>query len=397
MSSMNNLDLANTTGIQKVSPEAYLSILQKADEGSAATETSKIIAEAKRYNLGLKDWLRLKLEPVVDDKGSVVMNGYERALKFMNLPVKDDFDSGVSLRAASDTFYTVPGSRLLFPEVVLDMVKWKTNLDEIVTSAAIVAQTRTVAGTNEMIMTELDKDEVDAFNVFQIAEGGEIPIRKIKSSSRSVRFFKLGAGYEITYEFARRVTIDILTPYVNRINRQFEIDKVRYVTAILMNGDGVNGAISSDAETAYGGTNGSLEWKALSKWLMDRAIAGYPVDTLVMNYATYADYLNLFTPVAGGGQPSLPESMSGKGGPALNPRAAILNGAVNVAISHSAAASTIIGITKGETIEELVEAGSDIVENERIITNQTIRFTRTQNIGYNLVTPGARRAFVYAT
>jgi hypothetical protein len=45
----------------------------------------------------------------------------------------------------------------------------------------------------------------------------------------------------------------------------------------------------------------------------------------------------------------------------------------------------IMGITKSETLEELIEAGSQISENERSITNQSLTYVRTENTGYKLI------------
>jgi hypothetical protein len=376
--------------IERKPAEALLAGLNSTDAVEGTQASKKLLAEACAFGLSLKDYLRAAIQPEEGTK----LNGYESALKFMRLPVKDDVDSNMSIACASDVFQTQTGSRLLFPEVVLDMVKWKNPIDNMVTVEPLISQTRTIAGANEMIMTFLDGHETDAFNMFQIAEGGEIPIRKIKSTSQSVKFFKIGQGYEITYEFARRVNIDILTPYVNRINRQFEIDKVRFATSLLVNGDGVAGAITVDPETDFGGTNATLDFKSLFKWLVSRAVAGYPVDTLVGNYTTYAEFMFLFTPTTG--STSTAEHIGALGGPKIIPGLSFMNYNIAFAVSNSVAASTLIGLTKGETLEELREANSDIVENERNITNQTIRFVRSQNIGYNLVTPLARRGFSYA-
>ena len=53
-------------------------------------------------------------------------------------------------------------------------------------------------------------------------------------------------------------------------------------------------------------------------------------------------------------------------------------------LSSSAPANKLIGYTRGETLEELVEANSMIEESERAIQNQSITFVRTENTGYKL-------------
>jgi hypothetical protein len=53
-----------------------------------------------------------------------------------------------------------------------------------------------------------------------IAEGARIPIRSLKTDQKSVTFHKFGGGYEFTYEFERRVSLDVVTPYANRVDRE---------------------------------------------------------------------------------------------------------------------------------------------------------------------------------
>lgn len=385
------MEIELITNMKKAPVEVVLDGLNSEDAHIGNAAYSRILREAQSFGLPLKKYLEAKVET-----GDSQLSGFETALHFMNLPVREDIKNHLNLQCATEVFQTQPGSRLLFPEVVLDMVKWKTPQDQIVTVEPLIAQSRTVASANQIIYnTELEGTEADSFNMFQLAEGGEIPIRKINATNTSVKFFKVGQGYEFTYEFQRRVALDILTPYINRVNRQFEIDKVRYATSILVNGDGVASGITVDNETTYGGVNGTLDWKSLFKWLVDRAAAGYPVDVLVGNYATYGDFMAMFMPTTG--NTGIPQAMNAIGAPNLIPGLSFMNGSIAFAISNTVAATTLLGITKGETLEELVEANSDIVENDRNIVNQKIRFVRTLNIGYNLVTPSARRGFSYAS
>lgn len=365
--------------------------LDSVEESTSRNAASRILTDARTFGLSVKDYLIAAIEPKGEGKNA--LNGYEQVLMHLNIPVRADLEQGIDLRAASDVFGTKTGTRILFPDVLMDVVKWTTGQDPIVNVQSIVAQSRTIQG-NSAIMLDLVDPGVDEIKMFQIAEGGEIPMRKIGTSERSVKMFKVGHGYEFTYEFARRANVDILTPYVSRINRQFEIDKVKYATAILVSGDGVAGAISVDAETAYGGTNGTLDWKSLFNWLVARAAAGYPIDTLIGNYATYGTFIGLFTPTVNTN--NIPQAMEGVGGPMMAPSLSFMNYKINFAISNTVAADVLIGIIKPETIEELQEAGSDIQESDRLITSQKVQFVRTQTVGYNLVTPQARRGFSFS-
>lgn len=387
-----SIEIRELSKLQRRPVKDVIAGLDSTDPTASNTAAQRILQDARAFGLGVKDYLIAAI-PMEKDSNGDPSNGYEQALFELNIPTKGNIGGAIDLRAASETFGTKTGTRILFPDVLMDVVRWTTSQDNIVNTAAIIAQTRTIQGVSAIMMDLVDPGD-DSTAMFQIAEGGEIPVRKIGTSERTVRMFKVGHGYEFTYEFARRANIDILTPYVNRINRQFEIDKVKYVTAILVNGDGVAAAITVDNETDYGGVNGTLEWKSLFAWLVARAAAGYPIDTLIGNYATYGSFVAMFTPTVN--TQNIPQAMEKVGGPILAPSLGFMNYKINFAISNTVAAGVLIGIIKGETIEELNEAGSDIQESERLITTQKVVFVRTTTVGYNLVTPQARRGFSFA-
>jgi hypothetical protein len=76
------------------------------------------------------------------------------------------------------------------------------------------------------------------------------------------------------------------------------------------------------------------------------------------------------------------EALTAAGGPML--QLPIMGGAVQFAVSSAVPANKLIAFTKAETLEELVEAGSSISENERSILNQSITYVRTEVTGYKL-------------
>ena len=91
----------------------------------------------------------------------------------------------------------------------------------------------------------------------------------------------------------------------------------------------------------------------------------------------------MFTPTLAG-QTSQIEAAVRAGGPGVNLRMPLLGGQANFAIASSMPDNRLLGITKSETLEELIEAGSSISENERSIQNQVITYVRTENSGFKL-------------
>lgn len=348
----------------------------------------KLVQNAKAAKLSMPDYLRLAVTP--DPKAQ--LDGFECALAYLNLPVREDFSSGVLLQAAAETFSTYPGTRALFPQVVENILQWKYRQDQIENVGNLVAQTRTVNGV-EVLTTVVDDKPEDYQQTGVINEGARIPIRSLRTSEKNVKFYKFGGGIEFTYEFERRASLDLITPYAARMQREVEIGQAAIATAMLLNGDGVNGPApvvnATDLAAAIPGgptpEAGRINWEVFLKWLVSMAQRGTPIDTITGNYDMYFEWVRMFaTPNASLGGKTQMEVLQAAGVQVAlqNPRFD-LN--VNFALSSTAPAAKLIGFIKGETLEELVENGSDIEESVRAIENQKVRFVKTTNRGYRLI------------
>lgn len=375
--------------------EELLASLKPEDfnHSSSLRAGENLIKKAKEAQLSIDDYLRLAVDPTKGQFGDMGMDGYECALAYLDLPVRDDFSSGVLLQAAAETFNTFPGSRALFPPVIDNILQWKYRQNQIENVAGLVSQSRTING-NEMITQVIDDKANDYQQTGVIAEGSEIPVRSLRTSEKGVKFYKFGGGIEFTYEFERRASLDIITPYAARMQREVEIGQTAMATAMLINGDGVAGAApntnASDLAASFPAAGapvnqaGRLNWEIILKWLVTRAQLGLPIDTVVGNWDVYLEWIRMFaTPTLAGGQTQM-ETLAKAGVQVAldNPRLP-LN--INFALSSTAPANKLIGFIKAETLEELVENGSDIEESTRAITNQRVRYVKTTNRGYRLI------------
>ena len=245
-----------------------------------------------------------------------------------------------------------------------------------------------------MISTYYENDLADgSVDTFTIAELGKIPVRSVRTSQSSVNFGKRGSGIELSYEFTREASLDIIAPFAARIARALEKSKVAAATSILINGDGVNAAAEVQTFSSFGATGGVISaanYKALAKFLMSNANNGYVFDTFVVNFDMYVELMFMAQPIIGAGAISTVDFMVGKGAPAISTTLPFMNGMVNVVLSSSVPAGKIIAMTKAECIEELVMAGGNISESERSITNQSITYVKTEETGYKLAVPKAR-------
>lgn len=378
-----------------------LGVLLNKDETISKQEASKLIREAKEFGLNLRDFLTLAIDVnqsehpdrYRDAQGQ--LSGYEAALSFLNLPVANDFERGVVLDAAADTFQTYAGTRALFPQVVDDIVHWKYRQEQMETTSALVSQSRTISGI-EMISTVVD-DKADDYQVVRaVAETARVPVRSIRSSETAVKFYKHGGGLRYSYEFSRRARLDMLTPYQTRMVRETEISKVAAATLVLLNGDGVNAPAAEVNQSSFGtgATNGKIFRRNLIKWLISRAKAGVPVDTVVGGWDAYLEWLELFA------MPTISATttegeIAAKQGFQLG-GVPLLRGKVDFALSSAMPDGKLLGYSKGDTLEELKEAGSDIEESERSIQNQVVTIVKTENSGYKLNFGDTREVFDFS-
>ena len=361
----------------------------------------KLVAEAREFGLGIRDFLDLAIDPSLSDTPDRFrdadgnLSGYETALAALNLPVKNDFNRGVVLDAASDTFQTYAGTRALFPAVVDDMVQWKYRQDQLESTAGFIAQSRTINGI-ELLMTVVNDTESDYQVVAGVAELGRIPVRTIRTSEQAVKIYKHGGGLRVSYEFQRRARIDLLTPFQNRMMREMERSKVAAATSVLINGDGVNAAAPVVTQSSFGAgsTANTLYYPNLLKWFIARAQAGTPIDTVVGNWDAYAEWLRMFaipnSSFTRTDAQQLASSGFQLGGVPL------LSGVINFALSSAVPAGRLVGLSKGDTLEELVEAGSYIDESDRAVQNQSISYYKTENTGYRLAFGDTRSVYNFS-
>lgn len=364
----------------------------KADSQSESGEAGlRLLASAKEYGLNVADYLRLAIQPE-GLAAELKLDGYETAKLFLGLPTRDDYKNGVVLQAAADAFASYRGVRALFPEVIDDVVQWKYRQTEFETPDALVAQSRTINGT-ELITTVVTDSEEDYERYGMIAEGARVPVWSIKASDQSVKIFKFGVGLEWTYEFARRASLDLITPYVMRAEKATKIAQTGTAYALMVNGDGVHGAANVRNASAVEADNnldvgtvaqGRINWEILTAWLVERAKKGAPIDTVVGNWDTYLQWRLMFA------KPSIAEGMSqsevlqraGVTAAQANPQ---LDFNIRFALSSDAEANQLMGFSKNDTLEELVENGSDIEESEQIMKNQRVNLYSTKNAGYRLI------------
>ena len=392
------MPLRSKTDIQRVAPSELLSGVLSLDSRVSEDAGLSLCKNAASFGLNLRDYLRLAADPRLEKDEAVkaqlstgngqYLNGYEASLSLAGLPVQDDFDSGVTMQLAADSFASRKGLRGLMPEVVEDVLRWKHKQDMWSNMDGMLANRRTIDGV-EMITKVTMDDDSQTHGTFSAPEFGRLPTFTLSAGEHAVKFYKVGSAIKTSYEFERRVTIDILTPYAARVEKQKQIDKLRVATAVMINGDGVHGAANTEDLKAvkWGGdwtANKTLKdnYKALVRFLASRAYAGMPIDTIAGNINTYVELLFMFAPT--NVVKSEMEHLQGKGFPRVGLTLPILND-VNFKLVPAMPDNKLMAFSVDDTLEELTEAGSKISESEKSIQTQTYYYTNSENLGYRLL------------
>ncbi len=383
--------------LKKRPVEEVIAGLQSDSRGTSTEAGTALVNAAKDHGLNLRDYLTLAVDTrageFAEQAHNAKLSGYELAVAALGLPSRNDFNEGVLLQASSESFQKYPGTRAMFPEVIDDMLRWKDRQDTLETVAPLLSQSRTITGTE--LLSTVVLDDSSERGTQTVPELSNIPVRTIRTSQQSVQMFKHGSAYRTSYEFNRRATLDILTPYATRVARELEISKVKAATNVLINGDGVNAAATSENITAYGGdlTGGKTlqhNYKALAKWLMKMAKDMVPADVIVGNYDMFVELLFMFTPNLASDKNEARE-LAMSGAPGVNLQLPIMNNAVQFVLSSGMPAGKLMAFNRGETLEELIEAGSIISESENAIRNQSITYVRTETSGFRLAFGDTRR------
>ena len=393
--------------IKKQSLTAVLGALRSEVQQDSIAAGQALLRSAGEEGLTPREYLTLAIDPRLEEnnrqfqlRDGGFLTGYEAALAYLNLPVRDDLEAGIRLRAANDTFQTHAGTRALFPEVIDDMVRWKYRQFSVENVEQLVSQTRQVPQPEILTTIVDDRKEDYREAVAAVAEGAPVPMYSIRTTQKTTRFYKFGSGYEVTYEFARRASLDLLTPYAMRVNREVDISKVAIATKVLIDGDTNYDAAPVVTQASFTGPGiaanteaGTISRKHLLMWLVSRAQDGIPIDTVVGNWNTYVQWLMLWTVDISGDRSSADELASQGfrlGGVPL------LNGAVNFALSSTMPDGQLLGYSKADTLEQTVETGSLIEESQRAILVQKIQYVKTENSGFRLVFGDTRSLYDFS-
>lgn len=382
---------------EKLKPQEVIAKLKHSEASTGRENAMLLLHDANTMGFGVDALLHQNVE------GGQGLDGFEATFAALGVPLNLKDDTAIAAFASATTsFMTNDGLSVLLPSLVNNLLRSQDNKGIIEKADDLILQTRMVKSNAVQKEIVYDKDTNDSYATHRIAEGANIPTRKLKTGQSNVKFYKTGHGIEVSYEFAQDMTPDILVPYANRI--QFERSQSEHIIAVqtLINGESndpgsANGAIATDdLDTIDNKAGTPLRSRAegFIKWLIEAARAGRPIDTLVVGWDSIFELQYMFPVSDANGNAAVGVGAVAAGGALAQMQVKVVNGInfnLNVVISSAVEEKQIIGYRKGETMERLIKTNSQISEQERSIKNQTLLYTNTIISGFTLAYGESRR------
>lgn len=250
----------------------------------------------------------------------------------------------------------------------------------------LVAITRIINGeaSYALYLTDNVQAQADA-RMARVQEYAEIPAMRVATSETPTRVAKYGRRVDMSYEIMRRISMDLISFYIELIAAVASREKEDQAVDVLINGDGnaSTAATSVNGSTYDAAAAGALTLKMYLTWLLSAFTRPYAANVLVGRPAAIvaAALLN-----AGSANIMAVTQVASIWPNALNftiPRATI-NGLVFID-NNTVAANTLLGIDSRYALEMLIEAGSEIAETERVMSQQYTSIIISENVGFDIM------------
>lgn len=227
----------------------------------------------------------------------------------------------------------------------------------------------------------------------RVAEGAEIPAVKIAQSEKQINLVKYGRRIDTTYEAIRRLPIDVLGFYVQRIAVAVEADKVSKVLNVLVVGDGNAGTAATSYNlddlngAAAAGVFNLTAWLTFKmKWqnpLMMTTVLGQDAEILkLLLLDTGSANLPLYN------LPNFPAAT------AMTPINQSLRDGIRYGWTSEAPANRLVAFDRRMAIERLFEIGGNVQESGNDIKQQINNLVLSEVEGYAVIDPKATKVIV---
>lgn len=280
-----------------------------------------------------------------------------------------------------------PLSDVLWPEAVETGIRFQMLEPSLL--SYLVGRTRTIDSDVFRAFYLADSTVEDAARMHRVSEYAEVPEMTIAGGDHTISVKKYGRRLKASYESIRRVSLDVMAFAISYIAAKADNDKTLTAIDILINGDGNTGsaATSSNGSTYDSGASSVLTLKMWLGWGMIWKKPHQPNVVLGTNDSILR--LLLLQAASANLPPEQLVRAAGGLGPITLARP-IYGGMVAINDS-TVTASNLLQIDSRYSLELVTEAGSDIVETDRIINRQYEEVVITESVGFDIMTLGQNK------
>lgn len=356
-------------------------------------------------------------------------DAFQRQLKRFNLRTQSDPLRGIPASSLSefwkpempvtrDTANTFtsgdPQSWILFPEFINRQMRVTPLAQDVL--GELVAKVTPIdsAGYKTIYMNDTQEQR----RLKHTGERAELPTVYIQTSEHNVYVKKYGLRIVTSYEYMRRVKLDIFSLFLQRIAAQNKLDQATMGMDIILNGDGNGNAapnwnmstMNASAPAGpgivydtylvlYGYANQS---SSITKtfdyqtWLRFKAtLWPMQMSTIVGRLYELLQILTLQFPNI---NPLLLLAQFDQKGANIGTieLAQGIWGSVRLVYMPFMPGGLIVGMDRSLLLEQLIEVNSNITESARNIIDQTNMITVSQNIGFNKIINESGITLTYA-
>lgn len=283
------------------------------------------------------------------------------------------FDLRTSGRKVSELseFFKTSQSAVLFPEFVSRNIELGMNRGKMEATVNDVIATTTNIDQADYRTISVDESNMKA-DYRRVAEGAEFPKIKILMKEKQITLQKIGLKIESSYEAVRRTKLNVLAIAFQAIGRNLATKIVTEAVNVLINGDGN----SNPAALISSATPGTLAYNDLVD--LDMAFVNFESDTLIGNKATITKILKMA------------EFKDGLIGDEYKKTGRFITPLGNtLLVNNSIAGNLLLGFSKSAGVEQVIETGSSLVEEDKLIDRQMNESVVSRVTGFAKLWPTA--------
>lgn len=262
--------------------------------------------------------------------------------------------------------FTMPDQniRWIVPEIIREAIN--LGIDQAPFYPNVIASDQPISGLSAIMPFINPSDAAPA----KVNEAETIPLGTVSFGQKSVRLFKIGKGFKLTYEVRDYVSLDVMSIFLRDFGIQlgYALDSLCMDT--LVNGNQADG--SESAATIGVDTVGSVTYRDLLRIWVRASRMGRVFSTMIGGETMAMDILDL---------PEFKLRMQGTTAATLNLKTPVPNSA-DFYIHSGVEDDQVLLVDKRSAIIKLT-ARQLMLESEKIVSNQTEAVYATLTTGFS--------------